>query len=85
MIEAKKEGDEMRIIKIIIIIFFLGSININSYSEELNNCLNIKNMAKKIVCKTKTKAKEVSSKINSVTEGITSKKTLADFFKKEKK
>ena len=49
----------------------------------LENCSVIKNVAKKLECKLKNVTSVVTSKIDGATEGITSKKTLADFFKKK--
>jgi len=72
----------MRFFKLLIllIIFSMPSL---SFAEQLNNCSKIENLAKKILCKTKIKSRELSSKIDSATESITSKKTLADLFKKK--
>ena len=54
----------------VVICFFITE----TFSEEQKkDCSKIENLKKKIVCKT-----------NNATSGITSKKTLADFFKKKK-
>ena len=65
----------MKILKLLILsIFMIGFINFNSYAEvQKKDCSKIKNLYKKMVCKT-----------DNATSGITSKKTLADFFKKDK-
>ena len=54
----------------VVICFFITE----TFSEEKKkDCSKIENLYQKIVCKT-----------NNATSGITSKKTLADFFKKKK-
>ena len=69
---------------ILLSLIFFSSI---SYSEENKlDCSNLSkwNFAKKLECKLKSVSKPITSKINESTEGITSKKSLADFFKKKK-
>ena len=77
----------MNIIKNLLVLLGLIFFNSNSYSEENKvDCSNLSkwNFAKKLECKLKSVSKPVTSKIDESTEGITSKKSLADFFKKKK-
>ena len=69
---------------ILLALIFFSSI---SFSEEnKTDCSNFNkwNFAKKLECKLKSVSKPITSKIDESTEGITSKKSLADFFKKKK-
>ena len=73
-----------KLFKIIILGAFL-ILNTNFLSAKANeNCSDIENLAKKLKCKLSEKTKGATSKLNNATEKITSKKTLADFFKKKK-
>ena len=59
----------MKIDKIIFLSFLIFFINFNTKAEEIKeDCSQIKNIYKKMVCKT-----------NNATSAITNKKTLADF------
>jgi len=72
----------MKFLTITALLFFISTV---SFSQSVSKCDDIKNLTKKILCKTKSKSKEIVSKVDSKTESITSKKSLSDFFKKEKK
>ena len=72
----------MKFLTIAALIFFISTA---SFGQNLSKCNDIKNFAKKILCKTKSKSKEIVSKVDSKTQSITSKKSLSDFFKNEKK
>ena len=64
----------MKIVKLKFLFVLICFFTTESFSKEKKeNCSEIENLYKKIVCKP-----------NYVTSGITSKKTLADFFKKKK-
>tara|TARA_B100001146_G_C15830078_1_gene284679 strand:+ start:51 stop:245 length:195 start_codon:yes stop_codon:yes gene_type:complete len=64
----------MRFTKLILLSAIAISLSFATYSEEnKEDCSEIKNIYKKIVCNT-----------NNQTSGITSKKTFADFWKKKK-
>jgi len=68
----------------IIIFFIFGT---SSYSTDYKNeCSNINkwNVIKKMECKIKSATDPITSKVDESTKSITSKKTLADFFKKKK-
>tara|TARA_B100000686_G_scaffold347172_1_gene435296 strand:+ start:1386 stop:1589 length:204 start_codon:yes stop_codon:yes gene_type:complete len=67
----------MKFLTIATLIFFISTA---SFGQEPLKCGDIKNLAKKILCKTKSKSKDIVSKVNSKTESLTSKKSLADFF-----
>ena len=64
----------------ILSIFIVANINVLSLHAS-DGCSNITNVVKKIKCKIGSTTKNTTSKVDSATEGITSKKTLADFFK----
>ena len=62
-------------------------LSLPAYSvEKKDECSDISkwNVAKKLECKIKLAAEPITAKVNKSTEGITSKKTIADFFKKKK-
>ena len=71
----KKEEKMIKVIGVISITTILSFLAISSYADEKKkDCSQIKNLYKKMVCKT-----------NNATSGITSKKTLADVFKSFRK
>tara|TARA_B100001179_G_C18239870_1_gene253621 strand:- start:273 stop:467 length:195 start_codon:yes stop_codon:yes gene_type:complete len=64
----------MKLTKLIMLSAIAISLSFATYSEEKQkDCSEIKNIYKKMVCKT-----------NKATSGITTKKTFADFWKKKK-
>ena len=64
----------MKLTKLILLSAIVISLSFTTYSKEKKeDCSEIKNIYKKIVCNT-----------NNKTSGITSKKTFADFWKKKK-
>ena len=76
----------MKILKPLSIFLFCFFLNTNSYSEEvIADCSKIKNIVKKISCKTNLAKNKISSKFSSTHEKINSKKTLMDWFKKKEK
>ena len=76
----------MKFIKNLIILTITFVFHSNSLAKtQKNDCTLVKNFAKKMECKLKNVTKGVTSKVDSTTKSITSKKSLADFFKKEKK
>ena len=71
-------------ILILLALIFSSSISLSAENEIGCSNLSKWNFAKKLECKLKSISKPITSKIDESTEGITSKKSLADFFKKEK-
>ena len=68
---------------ILLALIFFCSISLSE--ENMIDCSNLSkwNFAKKLECKLKSVSKPITSKIDKSTEGITTKKSLTDFFKKK--
>ena len=69
---------------IVLTLIFFCSMSFSKENKIDCSNLNKWNFAKKLECRLKSVSKPIASKIDKSTEGITSKKSLADFFKKKK-
>ena len=69
---------------ILLSLIFFSSASLGEENKIDCSNLNKWNFAKKLECKLKLVSKPIASKIDESTEGITSKKSLTDFFKKKK-
>ena len=75
----------MKFLNILLLLIILCFFNTKAFSNEnKKDCTEIKNLIKKLECKVASSTNSITSKVNVATEGITNKKTFADFFKKKK-